>query len=180
VVNPPRAFKDLLHKPAPLWGFCVVLVFNILISATTLLARYLLGRPPLMESVLTFLPAEKYLLPEMFFLPPLRILVWLMAAAVIHLGLRLARAESNFDLILNIGGLGYLVVMPFILISDWIFVALNAYGLAAYVHSLAAPWSILLTTIGLKKVLGAKIGLAVGLSLVSEVLSIPLLAIFAR
>ena len=180
VVNPPRAFEELIHKPAPLWGFWVVLVFNILISATTLLARYLLGRPPLMESVLTFLPSEKYLLPEMFFLPPLRILVWLMGAAVIHLGLRLARAESNFDLILNIGGLGYLVIMPFILISDWIFVALNAYGLAAYVHSLAAPWSILLTAIGLKKVLGAKIGLAVGLSLVSEVISIPILAIFAR
>lgn len=103
-----------------------------------------------------------------------------MGAAVIHLGLRLARAQSNFDRILNIGGLGYLVIMPFILISDWIFVAFNSYGLAASVHSLTAPWSILLTTIGLKKVLGAKTGLAISLSLVSEVISIPLLAIFAR
>jgi hypothetical protein len=133
-----------------------------------------------MESVLTFLPTEKYLLPEMFFLPPLRLLVWLMASAVTHLGLRLAGQESRFDQILNIGGLGYLVIMPFILLSDWIFIALNSYALATYVHSLTAPWSIFLITIGLKKVLGVRTWLAVAMAIVSEAISIPFLALFAR
>jgi len=180
VTAPSRAFEELKSKPAPKWGFWVVLVFNLLISLTTLLAQYLLQQPPLMESWLTFLPTEKYLLPEMFFLPPLRILVWLLGSAIIHLGLRLARQTSDFDQILNIGGMGYLIIMPFILISDWVFVALNQYSIAEYTHPFAAIWSVALTYIGLKTILGTRKRLAFGMVLLSEVLTIPLLAIFAR
>ena len=116
----------------------------------------------------------------MFFLPPLRILVWLMGGAVIHLGLRLARRESNFDLLLNMGGVGYLITMPFILVLDWLLIGFNAYFVAEYIHSLAALWGVLLTVIGLKKLFGAKTGLAATLALVSAVVTIPFLAIFAR
>ena len=114
LTSPRRAFAELRSKPAPQWGFWVVLVFNLAISAITLLGRYLLGQDLLMPSALTFLPTEKYLLAEMFFLPPLRVLVWLLGAAVVHLGLRLARHPGGFDQLLNMGGLGYLVIMPFI------------------------------------------------------------------
>jgi len=180
VTTPRRAFEELKNKPAPSWGFWIVLIFNLLISLTTLLALELLGRRPLMESWLTFLPTEKYLLPEMFFLPPLRVLVWLMGAATVHLGLRLAKQKSDFDQILNIGGMGYLIIMPFILVSDWLLIALNQYPIAEYTHPLAAFWSIALTFIGLKKILGTRTGLALGMSLLSELVSIPLLAVFVR
>ena len=180
VTRPAKAFDALKSKPAPVWGFWVVLVFNLLISITTLLAQYLLRQPPFLESWLTFLPTENYRLAEMFFLPPLRILVWVMAAGVIHLELRLANKASNFDIILNISGLGYLVMMPFVLLSDWLLIALNAYWLAEYTHPLAALWGLILTVIGLKELLGTKTGLAVALAIVSTAVSIPLLAIFAR
>ena len=75
LTSPRRAFAEPRSKPAPQWGFWVVLVFNLAISAITLLGRYLLGQDLLMPSALTFLPTEKYLLAEMFFLPPLRVLV---------------------------------------------------------------------------------------------------------
>ena len=75
LTSPRRAFAELRSRPAPQWGFWVVLVFNLAISATTLV-RYLLGQDLLMPSALTFLPGEKYLLAEVFFLPPLRVLVW--------------------------------------------------------------------------------------------------------
>jgi len=180
LTSPRRAFAELRSKPAPQWGFWVVLVFNLAISATTLLARYLLGRDLLMPSALTFLPTEKYLLAEMFFLPPLRVLVWLLSAAVVHLGLRLARQPGGFDQLLNMGGLGYLIIMPFILVTDWLFIAVNRYEIAEYIHSLAAPWGMILTVIGLKELLGVKSAAAWGLALLSALLTIPFLAIFAR
>jgi len=180
LTHPERVFGELKSKPSPTWGFWVVLVYNLLISSTTLLALYLLRQPPFLESWLTFLPTEKYHFAEMFFLPPLRVAVWLVGAAVIHLGLRVAKQASNFDILLNIGGLGYLITMPFILLPDWLLIALNAYWLAEYTHPLVTIWGAVLSVIGLKKLLGVKTGLAIGLVMLSLAISIPLLAIFAR
>jgi hypothetical protein len=180
VTRPARAFDELRSRPAPAWGFWVVLAFNLLISATTLLALYLLDVRPFLESWLTFLPTEDYLLAEIFFLPPLRVLVWLLGAAVVHLGLRLAKHPGGMDTLLNVGGLEYLVTMPFILLSDWLLIILDAYWIAEYTHPLAAVWGLVLTVIGLKRMLGVRTGLAILLTLVSMLLTIPFLAIFAR
>ena len=178
--HPRRAFVALQSKSAPSWGFWVVLVFNLLISATTLLPLVLLHRTPFLASWLTFLPTEKYLQAEIFFLPPLRMVVWLISAAILHLGLRLAKQDSDYDILLNIGGLGYLIVMPLILFSDWLLMGLNAYWLAEYTHPLAALWGAVLSVIGLEKLLGVQTKLAIGLVVLSMLVSIPFLAIFAR
>ena len=53
VTRPAKAFEELKSKPVPLWGFWVVLVLNLLISATTLLGYYLLHQRPFLESWLT-------------------------------------------------------------------------------------------------------------------------------
>jgi predicted tellurium resistance membrane protein TerC len=49
-------------------------------------------------------------------------------------------------------------MMPFILLSDWLLIALNAYWLAEYTHPLVALWGLVLAFIGLKKLLGTKKG----------------------
>ncbi len=178
VVWPRRAFAELLTRPAPQWGWKVVLACNLAILPTTLPA--VRGMGPLMPSALTFLPAEKYLLAQVFFLPPLRVLMWLLAAAVIHLGLRLARHPGGYDQILNIGGLVNLVVMPCILVSDWLLTAAGHYALVTYTHPLSILWSAPLTAIGLKQVLGVKSALAWGLTILSLLVTIPFLALLAR
>jgi hypothetical protein len=182
LVNPGRAFEELKAKPAPQWGLAVVVFFNVAISLTTLLALYLLGRGPQMESALTFLPTEHYLVAEMFFLPVLRVGLWLLGSVIIHVGIRLAGKPSDVDLILNIGGLAYLVVMPLLLPSDWLLIALNLYGIGItqYTHGFVALWSMFLSVVGLRRMLGVGTGLALGLSLLSMVTSIMILAIFAR
>jgi hypothetical protein len=182
VTHPARAFDALRAKPAPQWGFWVVVAFNVAISCTTLLALYLLGRGPQLPSALTFLPTERYLLVEIFFLPVLRVAVWLLASASIHLGVRLAGRVSDFDTILNIGGLGYLVVMPPLLLADWLLVALDAYAISitTWTHLGVALWSMGLTVVGLRRLLHLPLGLALGLAALSTAVSIPLLAIFAR
>lgn len=180
LVSPGRAFEELRNRPAPAWGFRVVLLFNLAISATTVLAQHLLGRGPLMPSALTFLADERYLLAEIFFLPPLRILVWIAGAGIIHLGLRLAGEPGGFDTLLNIDGLINLVSAPFVLLPDWLLVALNRYELAQFTHSLFLPWSLVLNVIGMRRLLGTRTLLAVLLTLLSFVLTVPLLALLAR
>ena len=180
--HPFEAFNALRNKPSPAWGFGLVAGFNLTISCTSLLALYLLGRGVQMESVLTFLPTEKYLPAEMFFLPILRTGLWLYSCALLHLGLRLAHLPSNFDLILNIGGLGYLVVMPPLLLSDWLLIATHQYQIAvtAFTHAGAAAWGFALAVIGLRKLLDAPVWLGVLLNIISTATSIALLSIFAR
>lgn len=180
VSRPAKAFTELKLKAAPAWGFRVVLIFNLLICLTTVLPLHLLRQPLFLDSWLTFLSNENYRLAELFFLPPLRVVVWTIGAAAIHLGLRLSKQASNFDLLLNVGGLGYLIVMPFVLLSDWLLIAFDAYWLAEYTHPVAALWGMILTVIGLKKLLEVKTAPAIGLALISLVVSIPPLAIFAR
>ena len=178
-LHPTRAFEELKTRPAPQWGFWVVVNFNGLI-AVTILIRYLIGDTPLMASWLTFLPDDKYLLAEIFFLPPLRVMLWLAGAAVIHTCLRLTHQRTNFDQMLNIGGLGYLVVMPFILITDWVFIAFGRYGIAQYVHSFAPLWGLLLNCFALRSFFGTPVRLTILWTLVSTLLTLPFLAILAR
>ena len=183
VLHPARAFDEIRSRPAPLWAFKVLLFFNLLISATSTPARYVLGQDVLMPSALTFLPDEQYLLAEIFFLPVVRMAAWLLSAAVVHLCIRLAGRPSNMDQILNIAGVIYLVVMPYTFLVDWTPITLNAFnsqvvvGLHGVVDLL---WSLALDVIGLRRLLGIEPKLALTVSLISQVVAMPLLAVLAR
>ncbi len=183
VFHPARAFDEIRSRPAPLWAFKVLLFFNLLISATSTLARYLLGYGPMMPSSLTFLPDEHYLLAEIFFLPVVRMLAWLLGAAVIHLGIRLAGKPSDMDQILNISGVIYLVVMPYTFLIDWTSIALNVYGTGVIIilHGVVdLVWSLALGVIGLRQLLAISTKLALTVSLINVAVGIPLLALVAR
>ena len=183
VLRPARAFDEVKKKPAPLWAFRVLLFFNIMISLTSILALYLLKRQPFLPSALTFLSTERYYEAEIFFLPVLRMAAWLLSAALIHVGIRLAGKPSDFDQILNIGGVQYLVVMPYTFAVDWTAIALNAYGfgLIAVLHgTVDLVWATALMVIGLRRLLGIETKLALGVLLLSAAVGTPLLALFAR
>jgi multisubunit Na+/H+ antiporter MnhF subunit len=183
VVRPRRAFEEVAVKPAPGWAFKVVLSFNVLITLTTTLARVLAGQAPLLPSWLTILPTEKYLFAELFFLPVLRMALWLLGAAVVHSGIRLFGKPSEFDRILTIGGIQYLVVVTYSFLVDWTTLALGAFdiGLIGYIHGgVDLVWSVTLQVIGLRVLLGLKTGFAIGLSLASTAFTLPFLALFAR
>jgi len=183
VLHPARAFDEIRSRPAPLWAFKVLLFFNLLISATSTLARYLLGQGVLMPSALTFLPDEHYLLAQIFFLPVVRMADWLLSAAIIHLGIRLAGKPSNMDQILNIAGVIYLVVMPYTFLVDWTLIALNAFNSQVVVglHGVVdLVWSLALQVIGLRRLLGIETKLALIVSLISSAVGMPLLALLAR
>lgn len=180
ISHPNRAFDAIRTKPAPAWGFWILVVFNLAISLTTDLARWLLGDPPLLESWLTFLPNRDYLFAELFFLPVLRVLLALLGAGVIHVFLRLVNQPSDYDTQVNLGGMTYLIVMPVILVSDWILLIVGHYELSLYTHPLSIFWSIPLGVIGVRRLLGVGLSYALVGVLLSFVLSVPFLSIFAR
>ena len=183
VLHPACAFDEIRSRPAPLWAFKVLLVFNLLISATSTLARYLLGQDVLMPSSLTFLPDENYLLAQIFFMPVLRMAQWLLSSAIVHLGIRLAGKPSDMDQILNIAGVIYLVVMPYTFLIDWTAIALNAFNSQVIVvlHGVVdLVWSLALQVIGLRQLLGIETKLALIVAVISSAVGVPLLALFAR
>jgi hypothetical protein len=109
--------------------------------------------------------------------------VWLLGAAVVHLCLRLLGKPSDIDRILQIGGVVYLVVMPYTFLVDWTTLALGVFGfgLIVYIHgTVDLVWSLTLQVIGLKVLLGLKTKLALGLVLINAVFTFPYLAILAR
>ncbi|WP_036219464.1 YIP1 family protein [Calidithermus chliarophilus] len=183
VVRPGRAFAEVGRRPAPLWAFTVILAFNLLISLTTTLGRVLGGGEVLLPSWLTFLPDDRYLLAELFFLPAVRMATWLLGAAVVYLGARLAGRPADMDRLLQVGGVVYLVVMPYTFAVDWTTLAFGAFGmgLIVYVHGVVdLVWSVALQVVGLRVLLGLPAGLALGLTLLSTLFTLPLLMIFAR
>ena len=182
IVNPSLAFDELREKPAPHWGFWAVLIRFIGTSMTTILALFLLDRQPFERSYLTFLSEENYYAAEIFFLPIFGIAIWILSSGIVHLVLCLGGKNSNFDQILNVVGMGMLIVMPVVWFWDWTMIGLNRYrmNLMAISHSVFAIWGMILHTIGFKKVLGVRTRLAIMLALIIPCVYIPVAMIFVR
>jgi hypothetical protein len=143
----------------------------------------ILSSYPQAPKITKLMLTERYYGFEIFFLPIARLAAWLLGSAVIHLGIRLSGRKSDIDQILNIGGLVYLVVMPYTFAVDWTAIALDAYGfgLIAILHgTVDLVWSITLSVIGLRQLLGIETRLALGLMLLNIAVTLPLLILFAR
>ncbi|MEW6195001.1 MAG: hypothetical protein AB1521_07595 [Bacteroidota bacterium] len=182
LINPSKAFEILKSKPAPMWGFWAVLIHFVVTSLTSILASHLLGRLPFESSYLTFLSMENYYLIEIFFLPAFGFTVWLLGSAIVHITLRLTKKASDFDLILNIIGFGFLIPMPVIWLWDWTMIALNSCELTvmAVSHSSFAFWEAILFSVGFKKILGLRLLLAVSLAIITMTVYVLLAIIFVR
>jgi len=182
IIEPPSAFEKLKNKPAPLWGLLAVLIRFLGTSITSILVLYLLDRQPFEPSYLSFLSNKNYYLAEIFFLPLFGLAIWLLTSSVVHLILRLNGKSSNFDQILNVVGMGMLIIMPVVWLWDWVMIALNWYQMMimAFSHSVFALWGVMLHSVGFKKVLGIRTISAIGLALVIPCVYIPLAMIFIR
>jgi hypothetical protein len=167
IVNPYRMFDELKSKPAPLCGFCAVLIRFVATSIITILALYLLGRAPFVSSNLAFLTTENYHSAKIFFLPIFGLVAWLLMSSIAHIVLRLVGKASNFDQVLNIVGMGMLILMPVMWLWDWMMIALNLYQLTtmAVSHTVVQLWEAIIEFVGFKRILGLGTLLAVCIAL---------------
>jgi uncharacterized membrane protein len=76
-------------------------------------------------------------------------------ATIVYLTLRFSSANCSYDKILNIIGMGMLVLMPFLWIWDWTAIALNIYTVAnqAVTHSIAQSWEATIEALCFNKIL---------------------------
>jgi hypothetical protein len=182
IINPIRSLDELKGKPAPQWGLIAVLTRFIPTSLIVTLPLFLLGREPFYPSYLTFLATQNYYMAQVIFLPIFGLTIWLLMSACAHVLMRLAGKESDFDLVLNIVGMGMLIPIPVVWAWDVTMIALNLYLLPvmAISHSIFQLWEASIEALGFIKLLRLRILPAVCLALIINVIYIAFAAMFIR
>jgi len=181
-VNPVKMVDELRSKPAPHWGLLAQLVRALLDSFLLYLPVSLMGRVPPTPSNLSVLPTEHYYSALIWLSPIVLIAEMMMMAAFIHVALRLAGRRSDFDQVVNISGMAGLVVGAFLIPWDWAWFAIG--GVDQYFlgisHLVVSMWGVLISVIGLKRILGAPVWLAVLLNLLAIPVGLPFAIMFMR
>jgi len=181
-VNPSRFIEELRSKPAPHWGFYGQLLRAVMDSLLVYLPLTLMGRIPPTPSNLSFIPTERYYGALIWLGPPVLIAELLLGVSFIHLVLRLLGRRSDFDKVFNIVGMAALVVGAVLIPWDWAWYAIG--GVDQYFlgisHLVIDLWAILLTVLGLKRILGVPVWLGTALNILSISVSLPLAIMFMR
>ena len=182
--RPRRAFGLLRNAPAPLYGIYSIALRSACIALLWMLPRALMRLEPASVPGFPFLSPENYYRHAVWIYPVFEFSRWLLFSAFIHVILRLFRKPTNFDSILNIAGMGSLIVEPAVRLWDWLVFALGWNGNLMFLglsHAVIAwPWSLVLVAVAYKEILGLRPRWSVPLALVSTLLFIPLAAVFLR
>ena len=180
--NPAKMIEQLRSKPAPHWGFYGQFLRAALDSLLLYLPVALMGRIPPTPSNLAFLSTERYYWHLVWLSPIILGADWLLASAFTHVVLRLAGRRSDFDQILNIGGMATIVVGAFLLVWDWAWFAsggVNQYFLGIS-HLAIGLWAVVIGAIGLKRILGVPIWLGAILTFLGIPIALPFGIMFMR
>jgi hypothetical protein len=130
------------------------------------------------------LSAENYYAALVVIFPVFTLATWLLHGALSHLILRLSARESDIDQILNIDGMGNLVIGVPLVAFDWIALALLGWDSATMgwglSHLLIDAFYVVFVVIGLKKTLGVPLWFATALVVLWQVVDVPLAMLFLR
>jgi len=173
--NPAKMMAELASKPAPHWGFYGQLLRAAFDSLFLYLPTALMGFVPPTRSFLAFLPTDMYYWHLIWLSPIVLAAEWLLPAAFNHVFLRFAGKRTDYDQLLNIGGITALVVGAFILVWDWIIISIggaNQYFLG-YSHLVISLYGVALGAIGMKRILAVPTWLGVILGLLTIPITLP-------
>ena len=181
-INPSRFARELEGKPAPLWGFLASLQRALMVSFILYLPLSLMGRFPPERSYLPFVADKSYYAVLVGITPIVLLAEWLLAAATIHLILRMSRFRSDIDQILNITGFVALTIGSVLLLWDWIWIGVG--GFSQYSlgisHLIIDIWGIAIAAIAFKRILKVPIWLGVLLNLLGIIVALPFAIMFMR
>ena len=180
--HPARMMEELGSRPAPQWGFFGQLIRAAMDSLLQYLPLAMIGRVPPTRSFVPFLPTEKYYWHLIWLSPIVLAAEWLLPAAFNHVVLRFSGKRSDFDQLLNIGGMSALVVGAFILLWDWTITLIggsNQYFLG-FSHLVISLYGVAIGAIGMKKILDVPTWLGVVLGLLTIPITLPFGIMFMR
>jgi hypothetical protein len=142
----------------------------------------LMGRVPPERSYLSFVADESYYAALVGLAPLVLLAEWLLAAATMHLVLRLSRLASDIDETLNISGFVTLAIGSVLILWDWIWIGLG--GMSQYSlgisHLIIDVWGIAIGAIAFKFILKVPIRFAVLLNLLGIIVALPFAIMFMR
>lgn len=180
--NPSKFVDALKPSPAPQWGSYAFVLRSLMVSLLLYLPLVILGRQPPTPSYLTFIPTEGYYTTLVWLTPLVFMTEWLLAAAVIHVFLRLLKWPSDIDQILNITGMASLVIAAALIPWDWFcffITGMNQY-LLGFSHLFIDIWWFVITVAGFKRILGIPVRLAILATLLAFLTAMPFAVLFMR
>jgi hypothetical protein len=181
-VRPTRFIDELKSKPAPHWGVYGQLLRAGLDSVLVYLPVALTGRIPPTPSYVSLIPTEGYYTALIGLGPVVLMVQLLIEASFLHVAIRLSGRRSDFDQILNVVGMAALVVGAVLIPWDWMWYAIG--GVDQYLlgisHLVISLWSTLLIVLGLRRILGVPVVLAVLVSVLAIPVSLPVAIMFMR
>jgi hypothetical protein len=180
--NPARFVDALAIWPAPHTGFFAQLLRALLDSALVYLPLAPMRRVPPEPPYLTFIPARNYYAALILIGPVVLLFELLMGAALVHIVLRLARRRSDFDLLVNLGGMAALVVGAVLIPWDWFWFTLGSVNqvFLGITHLVISIWAWIIIAIGVRRLLGVPRWLAVFATILSTAGSMPFAIMFMR
>lgn len=181
-VRPARMMDQLRSRPAPHWGFYGQLLRAAMDALLLYLPLALMGLVPPTPSFVAALPTEQYYSHLVWLAPLVLAAEWLLGASFVHLALRLSGRPSDFDQLLNIGGMVALVVGAFILVWDWVWFTVGGVDqyFLGFSHLAISLWGVALGAIGMKRILAVPYWLGLLLSFLQIPLGLPLAVMFMR
>jgi hypothetical protein len=180
--NPARAMEQLRSSPAPHWGFYGQLLRAAMDALLLYLPLAIMGLVPPTSSYVSALPTEQYYLHLVWLAPLVLAAEWVLGSGFVHLVLRLSGRQSDFDQLLNIGGMVALIVGTFILLWDWVWFSVGGVDqyFLGFTHLAISMWAVVIGAIGMKKILGVPSWLGLLLGLLEIPITLPLAIMFMR
>lgn len=116
----------------------------------------LLGRDPFIAPRLRIQP-DRYYRAQLAFMPPFGVAQWLLMGSAANLVLRLRGEHADLRRVLDVAGVGMLVPMPVLWVTDAALIASDRFRMPelALVNPLIQAWETVLMAIGLRVVLGS-------------------------
>ena len=150
IKSPQRATLALPDRGGPRVGAAAVLTRFVATDLIETLPQALMGREPFRPTRLPIAPRSHYR-GQAVFLPVFGLAQWLLMGGLAHGLLRLSGQRSEISRVLDVIGLGMLIPMPALWISDTLMLATNRYRLPglAVSHSAVQLWETAVFSIGL-------------------------------
>jgi hypothetical protein len=173
---------QLRSRRAPHWGFYGQFLRAAFDALLLYLPLAIMGLIPPTRSYVSFLSTEQYYWHLVWLAPIVLAAEWLLGSAFVHLVLRLSGRRTDFDQLLNIGGMVALVVGAFILVWDWTWFTVG--GIDQYflglTHLVISFWAVVIGAIGMKKLLDTPYWLGLLLGILEIPVALPLGVMFMR
>ncbi len=181
--RPKKAFELVKAQSLPCWGLYGTLLRALIISSVNYLPKYLMRSQPSPQPYLTFIQPQHYYGFLIWFSPIFFILEWLLLGAIFHVFLRIFKAHSDIDKILNINGVIDLAAQPIITLADvlvMVFATTLPFMMGSLHLVIVTVFVMYLSAIAYKKVLDLPYWVGASFVILASFIHAPIAILFLR